>query len=75
MRSPNPASRAVCRARSIGLENTWSNRRPARSLPIAKACRRPSGASGMSVVPVCCPEIDHSVSPCRTSQIAIEAEA
>jgi hypothetical protein len=31
--------------------------------------------SGMSVLPVCCPEIDHSVSPCRTSQIAIEAEA
>jgi len=27
------------------------------------------------VLPVCCPEIDHSVSPCRTSQIAIEAEA
>jgi len=27
------------------------------------------------VLPVCCPEIDHSVSPCRTSQIAIAAEA
>jgi hypothetical protein len=31
--------------------------------------------SGMSVLPVCCPESDHSVSPCLTSQIAIGAGA
>jgi hypothetical protein len=37
--------------------------------------RRPSRVSAMSVLPVCCPEIDHPVSPCRTSQIAIGAEA
>jgi hypothetical protein len=35
----------------------------------------PIGVSAMSVLPVCCPEIDHSVSPCRTSQIAIGPEA
>jgi hypothetical protein len=29
----------------------------------------------MSVLPVCRPEIDHSVSQCRTIQIAIGAEA
>lgn len=70
-----PASLPVSRARSMGLAKRWSKRRPARSLPIATACSRPSGASARSVLPVCCPEIDHSVSPCRTSHIAIGPEA
>src|SRR5262245_30683574 len=74
MRSPKPANVPVSTARRIGLENTWSKRRPDRSLPIATAWSRPCCVSGMSVLPVCCPESDDSVSPCLTSQIVMGQE-
>lgn len=39
---------------------------PTRALPVARIRFSPFAVRGMSVLPVCLPLRDHSVSPCRT---------
>lgn len=60
-----PASSQVRVARCNGLENTFAKLTPrSRSLDL-RALRSPRSVSGRAVSPVCWPESDHAVSPCR----------
>ena len=61
-RTPGPVPRA-------GEHQVEVARRPAAARS-ERATRSPSSVSGRSVVEVCRPDLLHSVSPCRTSQIS-----
>src|SRR5205807_1171386 len=67
--SPNPARRAVSRARDSGLTSTSANCSRASRAPSRSAWRRPASVRGMSVRPVCWPETLHSVAPWRTRKM------
>src|SRR5689334_25126842 len=54
----------------MGLTSTRENLRSCNLLFSSSACLIPLGSSGKSVREVCAPEADHSVSPCRISQIS-----
>jgi hypothetical protein len=56
-------SRPYMCTRCLGATSLSS---PTRALPVALTRFSPFLVRGKSVVPVCFPEIDHSVSPCRT---------
>ena len=47
------------------FEGTMSRSSPTRALPVARIRFSPFSVRGSSVVPVCRPLSDHSVSPCR----------
>src|SRR3954447_23489995 len=68
--SMSPASSAVRRARISGLTNAWVMCASARTGPSRRPSSSPSGSSGRSVTPVCCPLLLHSVCPCRTTTIS-----
>jgi hypothetical protein len=52
-------------ARSRGLVSTYENAIASTQDRSARACVSPKAVSGMSVTPVCRPDSDQNVSPCR----------